>query len=108
MSRVKVAFRIASLDEQVCSSFRPYSRPLGSTISFLRTMPHGTRTAALELRSGLPAPLNRLDRSRRPAPLPGPAAHLLFIRGSGSHEAAPAVLRRLVGNRQWERLTTSL
>jgi hypothetical protein len=108
MSRVRVAFRIARLDEQVCSKFRPFSRPLGSTISFLRTMPHGTGPATLELRSGLPAPLNRLDRSRRPAPLPGPAAHPLFTRGPGSREAALAGLRRWVGNRQRERLSISL
>jgi hypothetical protein len=84
MSSLKFALGIASLDEQVCSNFRPFSYPLGSPTSFTETVPHGSTTVAIELRSGLPAPLNRLDRSTRPAPLPGPAAPLSLLRAAGA------------------------
>ena len=105
MSNVKIAFGIASLDEQVCSNFKPFSYSLGSAISFLRTVPYGANTSPIGLRSGLPAPLNRLDRSRRPAPLPGPAAHLSLMRAPGRRagDQTPAVLRQLIRKQKLRR-----
>jgi hypothetical protein len=102
MSSVRVAFGIASLDEQDCSNFRPFSCLLGTATSLLRTVPFGTNTASTGSRSGLPAPLNRLDRKSRPALLPGPAAPLSIICMAGSRAGgeAPALLRRLAGKRQ--------
>jgi len=110
MSSVKVAFGIAPLDEQVCSNFRPFSYPLGIATSSLRKVPYGAKAAPIGLRSGLPAPLNRLGRCRRPASLPGPAAPLLLIRAPGRRGGndALAVLGRLVGKRRIERPSISL
>jgi hypothetical protein len=116
---MKVAFAIASSNEQVCLNFRPFPYALGSAISFLRTVPakwllrtvsYGTTAAPMELRSGLPAPLNRLDRSKRPALLPGPAAHSSLMRAAGSRagDPAPAVLRRWFGKRLLDRPSISL
>ena len=116
---MKAAFAIASSNEQVCLNYRPFPYPLGSAISFLRTVPaisfsgavsYGTTAAPMGLRSGLPAPLNRLDRSKRPALLPGPAAHSSLMRAVGSRagDPAPAVLRRWVGKRLLDRPSTSL
>jgi hypothetical protein len=118
-SSMEVAFAIASSSEQVCLNFRPFSYPRGSAISFLRTVPalsfsrpvsYGTTAAPTGLRSGLPAPLNRLDRSKRPALLPGPAAHSSPMRAAPSPagDPAPAVLRRSVGKRLLGRPSISL
>jgi hypothetical protein len=116
---MEVAFAIARSYQQVCLNFRPFSYPRGGAISFLRTVParsflrpvsYDTTAAPMGLRSGLPAPLNRLDRSKRPALLPGPAAPFSLMRAAPSPAGnpAPAVLRRSVGRRLSGRPSISL
>jgi hypothetical protein len=110
MSSVEAAFGIASLDEQVRLNFRPFPDRPGSAISLLRTVPCGTNSASFGWRSGLPAPLNRLDRKRRPAPLPGPAAHRSLASGAECRAVGPvpALLRQSIGNRRVGRPTRPL
>jgi hypothetical protein len=108
-------FAIARTYQQVCLNFRPFPYPLGSAISFLRMVPtisflgtvsYGTTVAPMGLRSGLPAPLNRLDRNKRPALLPGPAAHSSVMRATGSRWGSGS--GELVGKRLLDRPSKSL
>jgi hypothetical protein len=73
---VKATFGISSSDEEVCSNFRLFSYSIESAISVLQA---ATNATPLGLRSGPPAPLNRLDRDSRPALLPGPAAPFIHM-----------------------------
>jgi hypothetical protein len=99
-----------SSDEQVCSNFGPFSYPIGSAISALSAARYAANATPIELRPGLPAPLNRLDRNSRPALLPGPAAHFSVPSQAENRTGAEAaaVLRRLFGERKLKRPSASL
>lgn len=109
MSSVKTGFGIVNSDARALSNFRPFSYPIGSAISALRTARYAANATPIGLRSGLPAPLNRPGRNSRPALLPGPAAPLSFACQAGSFAAAEAaVSRRWFGERRWKRPSRSL
>lgn len=110
MSSGNFAFGTVSPDEQVRSTFRPFSYPIGSAISVLRAARYAANATPIGLRPGLPAPLNRPVRNSRPALLPGPAAHLSFTWQAGSRTGAEAaaVSPRLLGERKLKRPSRSL